>query len=66
VGVINGLLGAAAGARLLATMLHGVQPHDLATFTAVAAALLAVTLIGSGIPARRAMRVAPALALRQE
>jgi predicted permease len=66
VGGIIGLVGASAGARLLATMLHGVQPHDLATFTAVAVALLAVTLIASGIPARRAMRVDPALALRQE
>jgi putative ABC transport system permease protein len=72
----RGLLLAAAGAglglaaslavmRLLSGMLFGVSPTDPATFAAVAALLAAVATIGSWLPARRAARVDPLVALRE-
>jgi ABC-type lipoprotein release transport system permease subunit len=66
VGAGIGLAAAVAGARVLSRMLYGVRPDDAGTFVAVAAMLIALTLVASGIPARRAMRVDPALTLRQE
>lgn len=65
-GAAIGLAAAVAGARLLSRMLYGVQPHDTGIFVGVAAMLIVITLVASGIPARRAMRVDPALTLRQE
>jgi len=65
-GTCLGLAGAFAGARVLATMLYGVQPHDAVTFAVTGMTLLGITFVASGIPARRAMRVDPALALRHE
>jgi putative ABC transport system permease protein len=66
VGVAVGLAGALALARLMASVLHGVQPHDPVTFMAVVVGLLGVALIASWLPARRAARVPPAVALRAE
>jgi putative ABC transport system permease protein len=65
-GVLIGLAGAAAGARLIASLLFGVGPTDPWTFGAVAALLVAAALAASYLPARRAMRLDPMQALRAE
>jgi putative ABC transport system permease protein len=65
-GAALGICGALAGARLIASMLYGVRPTDLATFLAVSFVLSAVALIASYLPARRASRVDPMVALRHE
>lgn len=52
--------------RLIARLLFGVTPTDPATFASVAALLMLVAAIASWLPARRAMRVDPALMLREE
>jgi putative ABC transport system permease protein len=65
-GVLIGLAGAAAGGRLLRGLLHGVGPFDAATFTLTASTVLAVAVFASWLPARRASRVGPMEALREE
>jgi putative ABC transport system permease protein len=65
-GIAIGLAAALLLTRLLARLLFGVTPTDLATFAAVAGLLVAVAAIASWLPARRAMRVDPVLALREE
>ena len=66
VGILFGLAGAFALTRLLQTMLFKVRPTDLVTFAAVTVLLVFVTVLASYIPARRAMRVDPMVALRHE
>jgi putative ABC transport system permease protein len=66
VGVIAGLVGGLALTRFLGAMLFNVKPNDPLTFAAVALLLAAVALLASYIPARRAMRVDPIVALRYE
>ena len=66
VGVGVGLAVAVAATRLLRGMLYGVQPMDPLTFAAVALALAAAALFASWMPARRAARVDPMIALRNE
>jgi putative ABC transport system permease protein len=65
-GVGIGLAGAYGVARFLASLVFGVGTHDTATFIGVALLLIAVALAASFIPARRAMRVDPIVALRYE
>jgi len=65
-GSVVGLLGAAALTRVMATLLFGVSTTDFATFSAVPLALIATAMIASYIPARRATRVDPVVALRDE
>ena len=65
-GLIVGLLGAAALTRVMASLLFGVSATDLATFAAVPAILAASALLASWLPARRATRVDPVVALREE
>jgi putative ABC transport system permease protein len=66
VGVVAGLFGAAAAARLLSTLLFQVQPGDAMTYASAAAFLIVVALAASALPAWRATRVAPVSALRAE
>jgi len=65
-GVVVGLAGAAALARSMAALLYGVRPVDPLAFLAAAAVLGAVALAAAAVPALRAARVDPAIALREE
>ncbi|HUE43037.1 MAG TPA: ABC transporter permease [Candidatus Sulfotelmatobacter sp.] len=65
-GILIGFAGAAAVNRLLTSMLFGVKPTDPATYAAVIGIVLAAALLASYIPARRAMRLDPMVALRYE
>jgi len=66
VGIGVGILGALAAGRLLQHLVEGMRPPDLATFAIMIPILLAAALFASFIPARRASRVDPMSALRQE
>ena len=66
IGSIIGLAVALGGARLLKTFLYGVSATDPITFTFIAFLLLAIAFLACWIPARRASRVDPMIALRAE
>jgi predicted permease len=66
VGLVVGVAGAVAASRLLARLLFGVKPTDPVTYAAVVVALATVAFFACYLPARRAMRVDPIVALRQE
>ena len=66
IGILLGLLAALAGTRALATLFVGTSPTDLLTYASVAGLLTAVALLACWIPARRATRVDPLVALRYE
>jgi len=66
IGLALGLAGSLAAMRLIATLLFRVKPADPLTFVVVAVILAGVTLAASYIPARRATRVDPMVALRYE
>jgi predicted permease len=66
VGVSIGIAGSLALTRLMAKMLYGVSPSDPVTFLTIAALLLLIAMSACYIPARRAMRVDPAIALRYD
>jgi ABC-type antimicrobial peptide transport system permease subunit len=65
-GLAIGLFGALVAARLIQSLLYGVRPTDVGTFVAVSTVLAAVGLLASYLPARRASRVDPMVALRHE
>ena len=66
IGLALGLVGALAATRLLSSLLFRVRPTDTITFTAVSLILQVVALLASYLPARRATRVDPMVALRYE
>lgn len=66
VGIAIGVAGALAVTRLMTTLLFGVSPTDTATFAAAAGLLMGVAVIAAYIPARRASRLDPLIALRYE
>jgi putative ABC transport system permease protein len=65
-GVVLGLLGAAALTRVMASLLFGVSAMDIATFASVPVILIATAMLATYIPALRATRVDPVVALRDE
>ncbi len=65
-GVAIGLAGALVVARFLSSLLFGIGTHDPVTFLAVALLLILVAVVAAYLPARRAMRVDPIVALRYE
>ena len=65
-GTVIGLGGALALSRWLESLLFEVKPSDPLTFVAVALLLLAVAVVACYLPARRAARIDPLLALRTE
>lgn len=66
VGVVIGLIGAAILSRYMTTLLFDVKPTDPVVYLSVAAVLVAVALLASYLPARRAARIEPLVALRDE
>jgi ABC-type antimicrobial peptide transport system permease subunit len=65
-GVLIGIAASLAITRLISTLLFGITATDPLTFAGVAALLSAAALLASYIPARRATRVDPLVALRYE
>jgi predicted permease len=65
-GLVLGVPAAIAGTRVLQSMLFGLAPRDPATLTGAAAAMLVLGVLAGYIPARRAARVDPLVALRAE
>ena len=65
-GVVLGLVGAALLGRYMTTLLFNVRPTDPAVYAAVSLLLIGVALLASYLPARRASRIDPLVALRDE
>jgi ABC-type antimicrobial peptide transport system permease subunit len=65
-GIVLGLLGAFVAARLIATVLFDVPARDPVTFATVGGAVALVAMIACAIPAARAVRIDPAIAMRTE
>ena len=66
VGVVIGLAAAYAGTRFLSSLLFGVDARDPASFAGAAAFMIAVAAVASVIPAWRAARISPMVALRED
>ena len=65
VGIVAGVIVSAATASMMASLLYGVHPHDLRVFLAVPLLLFAVAVLASYLPARRATKVDPMVAIRE-
>ena len=65
-GVVIGVIGAAAASRLLASMLFGVSALNLSLYIVAVSGVLTISAIATLLPARRATRVDPLLALRSD
>jgi len=65
VGVVIGLVLSASSASVMASLLYGVRPHDPAVFLIVPLLLFAIAVLASYLPARRATKVDPLIALRE-
>jgi putative ABC transport system permease protein len=65
-GIALGLLGASAATRALRSLLFGVGPTDLLTYSAITLLVAVVALLACYLPARRAMKVDPLIALRHD
>ncbi len=65
-GVVIGLAVAFLGTRVMESLLFGVSTRDLTTFLGIPLVLAAIAFLSIYIPARRAMKVDPMVALRQE
>jgi len=66
IGVAIGIGGAIALSRLVSSLLFGLAPNDPATLAAAMAVLILISAIAGYLPARRASRVDPLVALRDE
>jgi putative ABC transport system permease protein len=66
IGAAAGILGSVAAARWIGSLLFGIRANDPATLAEAAALLLIVALLGAWVPARRAARIDPMVALRYE
>ena len=66
VGIVAGLIGAALLTRVMASLLFGISTTDLVTFSAVPLILATIAVIASYLPALRATRIDPVIALRDE
>jgi putative ABC transport system permease protein len=66
IGIAAGLIGAALVTRVMSSLLFGVSAHDGVTFSAVVVILAAAAFAATVIPARRATKVDPMVALREE
>jgi putative ABC transport system permease protein len=65
VGVVVGLVFSASSAFVMASLLYGVRPHDPAVFLSVPVLLFTIAVLASYLPARRATKVDPLIALRE-
>jgi predicted permease len=65
VGIIAGVVVSASTASMMASLLYGVRPHDPAVFVIVPLLLFAIAILASYLPARRATKVDPMIALRE-
>jgi ABC-type antimicrobial peptide transport system permease subunit len=64
VGLAIGVPAALAATRLLGTLLYGIKPHDPLTFAGLGLTFAAVAFVASYLPARKATKVSPVVALR--
>jgi putative ABC transport system permease protein len=65
-GAAIGLIGAVIVSRLMSGVLYGVRPTDPLTFAGVSVLLMSIALLACYLPARRALRIDPVIALRHE